>query len=41
MSAELSNEQLAMDIEEAIRLNRFGGGYPVYIGAKYESQTIY
>ena len=40
MSAELSNEQLAMDIEEAIRLNASAVAIQVYIGAKYESQTI-
>lgn len=40
MSAELSNEQLAIDIEEAIRLNASAVAIQVYIGAKYESQTI-
>jgi len=40
MSAELSNEQLAMDMEEAIRLNASAVAIQVYIGAKYESQTI-
>lgn len=40
MSKELSNEQLAMDIEEAIRLNASAVAIQVYIGAEYERQTI-
>lgn len=37
---ELSNEQLAIDIDEAIRLNVAAMAVQVYVGAEYESQTI-
>lgn len=37
---DLSNEQIAMDIEEAIRLNAAALAIQVYIGAEYEGQTI-
>lgn len=40
VSKDLSNEQIAMDIEDAIRLNASALAIQVYIGAEYESQTI-
>ena len=40
VSKELSNEHIAMDIEDAIRLNAAALAIQVYIGAEYEGQTI-
>ncbi len=40
VSKDLSNEQIALDIEDAIRLNASALAIQVYIGAEYESQTI-
>lgn len=40
VSKDLSNEQIAMDIEDAIRLNASALAIQVYIGGEYESQTI-
>jgi putative autoinducer-2 (AI-2) aldolase len=37
---ELSNEQIAVDIEDAIRLNVSAMAVQIYIGAEYETQTI-
>lgn len=37
---ELSNEQLAMDIEDAIRLNAAALAVQVFIGGEYETQTV-
>lgn len=38
---ELSNEQIALDIEEAIRLNAAAMAVQVFIGGEYETQSIY
>jgi putative autoinducer-2 (AI-2) aldolase len=38
---ELSNEQLAMDIEDALRLNAAAMAVQVFIGGEYETQSIY
>ena len=37
---ELSNEEIAMDIEDAIRLNASALAVQVYIGGEYETKTI-
>ncbi len=39
--SELSNENLAIDIDEAIRLNASAMAVQVYIGGEYETQTIH
>jgi len=38
---ELSNEQIAVDIEEAIRLNVAAMAVQVFVGGEYESQSIH
>jgi len=38
---ELSNEQLAMDIEDALRLNAAAMAVQVFIGGEFETQSIY
>jgi putative autoinducer-2 (AI-2) aldolase len=38
---DLSNEQIAMDMEDAARLNAVGVGVQVYIGSDYETQTVH
>jgi putative autoinducer-2 (AI-2) aldolase len=38
---ELSNERIAMDMEDAIRLNAAGVGVQVYIGSEFETQTVH
>ena len=38
---ELSNEQLAMDIEDALRLNAAAMAVQVFIGGEYETQSIH
>lgn len=38
---DLSNEQIALDMEDAVRLNAAGVGVQVYIGSDYETQTIH
>ena len=38
---DLSNEQVAMDMEDAARLNAAGVGVQVYIGSDHETQTIH
>jgi len=38
---ELSNEQLAVDIEDAIRLNVAAVAVQVYIGGEFETQTVH
>lgn len=38
---ELSNEHLAVDIEDAIRMNVSAVTIQVYIGGEYESQTVH
>jgi putative autoinducer-2 (AI-2) aldolase len=37
---ELSNERLAMDIEDAIRMNVSAMAVQVYIGGEFETQTV-
>ena len=37
---EMSNEHIAMDIEDAIRLNASGIGIQVFIGGEYESRSV-
>ncbi len=38
---ELSDEQIAMDIEDAIRLNAAGIGIQVFIGGEHETRSIH
>jgi putative autoinducer-2 (AI-2) aldolase len=38
---DLANEQIALDIEDAVRLNASGVGVQVYIGSDFETQTIH
>src|SRR4029077_322712 len=38
---DLSNEQIAMDMEDAVRLNAAGVGVQVYIGGEHEMQTVH
>jgi putative autoinducer-2 (AI-2) aldolase len=38
---ELSNEQIAMDIEEAIRLNAAAVAVQVFVGGEYETQSVH
>ncbi len=38
---ELSNEQIAVDIEDAIRLNVAAVAVQVYIGGEFETQTVH
>jgi 3-hydroxy-5-phosphonooxypentane-2,4-dione thiolase len=38
---ELSNEQIALDMDDAVRLNASGVGVQVYIGSEFETQTIH
>jgi 3-hydroxy-5-phosphonooxypentane-2,4-dione thiolase len=37
---ELSNEQIAMDMEDALRLNASAVAVQVYVGGEFETQTI-
>src|SRR4030042_3675471 len=37
---DLSNEDITTSIEEAIRLNAFGVGMSIYVGASNEDRTI-
>jgi 3-hydroxy-5-phosphonooxypentane-2,4-dione thiolase len=37
---ELSNERLAMDIEDAVRIDAAAAAVQVYIGGEYETQTV-
>jgi len=39
--SELSNEELAIDIDEAIRLNVAAMAVQVFIGGKYETQSVH
>jgi len=39
--SELSNEQIALDIEEAIRLNAAATAVQVFIGGKMETQSVH
>ena len=38
---ELSNEEIAMDMEDAIRLNAAGVGIQVFIGGEFETRSIH
>jgi len=38
---ELSNEQIALDIEDAIRLNASAMAVQVFIGGEYETQSVH
>ncbi len=38
---ELSNEQIALDIEDAVRLNAAALAVQVFIGGEYETQTVH
>jgi putative autoinducer-2 (AI-2) aldolase len=38
---ELSNEQIAVDIEDALRLNAAAVAVQVFIGAEYETQSVH
>jgi putative autoinducer-2 (AI-2) aldolase len=38
---ELSNEQIALDVEDAIRLNAAAMAVQVYIGGDFETQTVH
>lgn len=38
---ELSNEQIAMDMEDAIRLNTAGVGIQIFIGGEFETRSIH
>lgn len=38
---ELSNEEIAMDIEDAIRLNAAGIGIQVFIGGEFETRSVH
>jgi 3-hydroxy-5-phosphonooxypentane-2,4-dione thiolase len=37
---ELSNEELAMDMEDAVRLNAAGVGIQVFIGGEFETRSV-
>jgi putative autoinducer-2 (AI-2) aldolase len=38
---ELSNEEIAMDMEDAVRLNAAGVGVQVFIGGEFETRSIH
>ncbi|MGQ9662920.1 MAG: 3-hydroxy-5-phosphonooxypentane-2,4-dione thiolase [Kiritimatiellia bacterium] len=38
---ELSNEEIALDIEDAVRLNAAGVGVQVFIGGEFETRTVH
>src|SRR6201982_2879591 len=38
---ELSDEQIAMDMEDAVRLNAAGVGIQVFIGGEHETRSIH
>ena len=38
---ELSNEEIAMDIEDAVRLNAAGIGIQVFIGGEFETRSVH
>src|SRR3954451_18255813 len=38
---ELSDEQIAMDMEDAVRLNAAGGGIQVFVGGEFETRSIH
>jgi putative autoinducer-2 (AI-2) aldolase len=38
---ELSNEELAMDMEDAVRLNAAGVGIQIFIGGEFETRSIH
>ena len=38
---ELSNEQIAMDMDDAVRLNAAGVGIQVFIGGEFETRSVH
>jgi putative autoinducer-2 (AI-2) aldolase len=38
---ELSNEEIAMDMEDAVRLNAAGVGIQVFVGGEFETRSIH
>src|SRR5208337_3776217 len=38
---ELSDEQIAMDMDDAMRLNAAGGGIQVFIGGEFETRSVH
>src|SRR5262249_61319661 len=38
---ELSDEEIAMDMEDAVRLNAAGGGIQVFIGGAHETRSVH
>jgi len=38
---ELSNEQIAMDMEDAVRLNACGVAVQVFVGGEFETQSVH
>jgi putative autoinducer-2 (AI-2) aldolase len=38
---ELSNEEIAMDMEDALRLNACGVGIQIFVGGEYETRSIH
>lgn len=40
LSEDLSNEEITTSIEEAVRLNASAVAFSIYVGAKYEHQTL-
>ncbi len=38
---ELSNEELAMDMEDAVRLNAAGVGIQVFVGGEFETRSVH
>jgi putative autoinducer-2 (AI-2) aldolase len=38
---ELSNEEIAMDLEDAVRLNSCGVGVQVFVGGEFETKSIH
>jgi 3-hydroxy-5-phosphonooxypentane-2,4-dione thiolase len=38
---ELSDEQIAMDMEDAVRLNAAGVGIQVFVGGEYETRSVH
>jgi len=38
---ELSDEQIAMDMDDAVRLNAAGVGIQVFVGGKYETRSVH
>jgi putative autoinducer-2 (AI-2) aldolase len=41
LSEELSDEQIAMDMDDAVRLNAAGVGIQVFIGGEFETRSVH